>query len=96
MRLPIFVRTICRTLGVGAMRIRAQAQNFYPSRRSPGMTIRPTCWRSSRREVIVVESFTVGEKEIAAAGSSLKFVQKYGVTTRTLIVPPVKLQALNC
>src|SRR5215470_17754214 len=31
--------------------------------------------------VIVVESLSVGEREIAATGGSLKIVQKYGVTT---------------
>jgi phosphoglycerate dehydrogenase-like enzyme len=34
--------------------------------------------------VIVVEELIVGATEIAAAGSSLKFVQKYGVTTRNI------------
>jgi phosphoglycerate dehydrogenase-like enzyme len=32
-------------------------------------------------KAIVVESLMVGEKEIAAAGSALRIVQKYGVTT---------------
>ena len=32
-------------------------------------------------QAIVVESLAVGEKEIAAAGATLKIVQKYGVTT---------------
>jgi phosphoglycerate dehydrogenase-like enzyme len=34
--------------------------------------------------VAVVEELTVGPKEIAAAGKSLKFVQKYGFTTRNI------------
>jgi phosphoglycerate dehydrogenase-like enzyme len=34
--------------------------------------------------VIVVEELIVGATEIAAAGSSLKFVQKYGFTTRNI------------
>src|SRR5688572_30037155 len=34
--------------------------------------------------VAVVEELTVGPEEIAAAGSALKFVQKYGFTTRNI------------
>ena len=34
--------------------------------------------------VAVVEELTFGAKEIAAAGNPLKFVQKYGVTTRNI------------
>lgn len=34
--------------------------------------------------VVVVEELTVGAKEIAAAGSALRFVQKYGFTTRNI------------
>jgi lactate dehydrogenase-like 2-hydroxyacid dehydrogenase len=38
----------------------------------------------SGASVAVVEELTVGPKEIAAAGRSLKFVQKYGFTTRNI------------
>ncbi|MGH7811198.1 MAG: NAD(P)-dependent oxidoreductase [Candidatus Binatia bacterium] len=34
--------------------------------------------------VAVVEELSMGAKEIAAAGKSLRFVQKYGVTTRNI------------
>lgn len=35
-------------------------------------------------DVAVIEELTFGAKEIAAAGSQLKFVQKYGFTTRNI------------
>jgi len=38
----------------------------------------------SGASVAVVEELAVGPKEIAAAGNSLKFVQKYGFTTRNI------------
>jgi phosphoglycerate dehydrogenase-like enzyme len=65
-------------------RLRAQAQNLFPSdvrlvdsqdellANLPGAT------------VAAVEELTFGAKEIAAAGSTLKFVQKYGFTTRNI------------
>ena len=37
--------------------------------------------------VIVVEELTVGKEELAATGSALKFVQKYGFTTRNIDSP---------
>jgi phosphoglycerate dehydrogenase-like enzyme len=64
--------------------IRVQAKNIYPT---------DVCLVDSQTEllanapgasVIVVEELTIGEKEIAAAGDSLKFVQKYGFTTRNI------------
>jgi len=65
-------------------RLRAQAQNLFPAdvrlvdnqaellANLPGAT------------VAVVEELAIGAKEIAAAGGSLKFVQKYGFTTRNI------------
>jgi phosphoglycerate dehydrogenase-like enzyme len=65
-------------------KIRDQARNIYPTdvhlvdnqgelqANLPGAT------------VAVVEELTVGAQEIAGAGSSLKFVQKYGFTTRNI------------
>ncbi len=64
--------------------IREQANNIYPGdvrlvdnqeellASVPGAT------------AIVVEELTVGQKELATAGSSLRFVQKYGFTTRNI------------
>ncbi len=62
-------------------KVRAQAQNLYPT------DVRLVDDQAELIEnvpgalAIVVESLTVGPKEIAAAGSTLKIVQKYGVTT---------------
>lgn len=65
-------------------RVRAQAQNLFPAdvrlvdnqaellANLPGAT------------VAVVEELAIGAKEIAAGGGSLKFVQKYGFTTRNI------------
>ena len=65
-------------------RLRAQAQNLFPTdvrlvdnqaellANLPGAT------------VAVVEELAIGANEIAAAGGSLKFVQKYGFTTRNI------------
>jgi phosphoglycerate dehydrogenase-like enzyme len=65
-------------------RVRARAQNIYPAevalvdddtelrQHLPGAT------------VAVVEALKVGAEEIAAAGGSLRFVQKYGFTTRNI------------
>ena len=65
-------------------RVRQQAEHLYPSEvrlvddqdelleNLPGAT------------VAAVEELTFGAKEIAAAGSALKFVQKYGFTTRNI------------
>jgi phosphoglycerate dehydrogenase-like enzyme len=65
-------------------RVRAQAQNLFPAdvrlvdnqaellANLPGAT------------VAVVEELAIGAREIAAAGDSLKLVQKYGFTTRNI------------
>ncbi|MGH7928522.1 MAG: NAD(P)-dependent oxidoreductase, partial [Candidatus Binatia bacterium] len=64
--------------------IRAQASNIYPSdvqlvddqsellTKLPGAT------------VAVIEELKIGPEEVAQAGASLRFVQKYGVTTRNI------------
>jgi phosphoglycerate dehydrogenase-like enzyme len=64
--------------------IRAQVPNIHPSdvhlvednaqllAKLPGAT------------VAVVEELSIGAKEFAAAGGSLRFIQKYGVTTRNI------------
>jgi phosphoglycerate dehydrogenase-like enzyme len=65
-------------------KVRSQATTIYPSQvrlvdgqddmsaNLPGAT------------VLVVEELRVGEREIAAAAGALKFVQKYGFTTRNI------------
>ena len=65
-------------------RVRARAQDLFPAdvrlvdnqaellANLPGAT------------VAVIEELAIGAKEIAAAGGSLKFVQKYGFTTRNI------------
>jgi len=65
-------------------RVRAQAQNLFPAdvrlvddqdellAHLPGAT------------VAVIEELAIGAKEIAAAGGTLKCVQKYGFTTRNI------------
>jgi phosphoglycerate dehydrogenase-like enzyme len=65
-------------------KIRAQAQNIYPA------DVRLVDNQAELLEnvrgatVVVVEELTVGAAELTAAGSSLKFVQKYGFTTRNI------------
>ena len=67
--------------------IRAQAQNIYPSEVHLIDNQAELLAHAARASVIVVEELTVGEQEIATAGSSLKFVQKYGFTTRNIDSP---------
>ena len=64
--------------------IRAQAQNIYPADVRLVDNQAELLTNAAGANVIVVEELTVGEKEIAAAGSALKFVQKYGFTTRNI------------
>jgi phosphoglycerate dehydrogenase-like enzyme len=64
--------------------IRRQAQNIYPTDVCLVDNQTELLANASGASVIVVEELTVGEKEIAAAGNSLKLVQKYGFTTRNI------------
>jgi len=64
--------------------IRAQAQNIYPADVRLVDDQAELLANAGGASVIVVEELTVGEKETAAAGTSLKFVQKYGFTTRNI------------
>lgn len=64
--------------------IRAQAKNIYPTDVRLVDSQAELLANAAGASVIVVEELTVGEKEIAAAGNSLKFVQKYGFTTRNI------------
>ncbi len=65
-------------------KIRAQAPNIYPT------DVVLVDDQSALQEnlagatVAVVEELQIGAQEITAAGGSLKFVQKYGVTTRNI------------
>jgi len=65
-------------------KIRAQARNIYPASVRLVDDQAELVANVSGASVIVVEELTVGAEEIAAAGSALKFVQKYGVTTRNI------------
>ena len=64
--------------------IRGQAQNIYPSDVHLVDNQAELLAHAAGASVIVVEELTVGEQELATAGSSLKFVQKYGFTTRNI------------
>ncbi|MGH7852108.1 MAG: hypothetical protein ACREP3_01605, partial [Candidatus Binatia bacterium] len=64
--------------------IRRQAQNIYPADVRLVDSQTELSANAAGASVIVVEELTVGEREIAAAGSELKFVQKYGFTTRNI------------
>jgi phosphoglycerate dehydrogenase-like enzyme len=65
-------------------KIRAQARNIYPASVRLVDDQAELVANVSGASVIVVEELTVGAEEVAAAGSALKFVQKYGVTTRNI------------
>ena len=64
--------------------IRALAQTIYPAGVHLVDNQTELLAHVASASVIVVEELTVGEQELAAAGSSLKFVQKYGFTTRNI------------
>jgi phosphoglycerate dehydrogenase-like enzyme len=64
--------------------IRRQAQNIYPTDVRLVDSQTELLANVSGATVIVIEELAVGAKELAAAGNALKFVQKYGVTTRNI------------
>lgn len=64
--------------------IRRQAKNIYPTDVHLVDSQAELSANAAGASVIVVEELSVGGKEIAAAGSSLRFVQKYGFTTRNI------------
>jgi phosphoglycerate dehydrogenase-like enzyme len=64
--------------------IRAQARNIFPTNVHLVDSQAELLAAVSGASVIVVEELTVGEKELAAAGSALRLVQKYGFTTRNI------------
>jgi phosphoglycerate dehydrogenase-like enzyme len=65
-------------------KIRAQARNIYPTDVRLVDNQAELAAHVAGASVLVVEELTVGSKEIAAAGSRLKLVQKYGFTTRNI------------
>jgi phosphoglycerate dehydrogenase-like enzyme len=65
-------------------KIRDQARNIYPADVHLVDNQGELQANLSGATVAVVEELTVGAGEIAAAGSLLKFVQKYGFTTRNV------------
>ena len=65
-------------------KIRSQAQNIYPANVRLVEHQKDLLSNVAGASVVVVEELTVGGREIAAAGSSLKLVQKYGFTTRNI------------
>jgi glyoxylate reductase len=62
-------------------KVRSQAPNLYPADVRLVDDQSQLLANVPGAEAIVVESLSVGEKEIAAAGETLRIVQKYGVTT---------------
>jgi phosphoglycerate dehydrogenase-like enzyme len=64
--------------------IRARARNIYPSDVCLVSTQAELLANLAGAAVLVVEELEVGPDEIAAAGSALRFVQKYGLTTRNI------------
>jgi phosphoglycerate dehydrogenase-like enzyme len=65
-------------------KIRDQARNIYPADVHLADTQDELLANAAGASVIVVEELTIGQKELAAAGGSLRFVQKYGFTTRNI------------
>jgi phosphoglycerate dehydrogenase-like enzyme len=64
--------------------IRAQVPNIYPSVVHLVDDKRQLLAHLPGANVAVVEELKMGEDEIAAAGGSLQFIQKYGLTTRNI------------
>lgn len=62
-------------------RVRAGAEDLYPVDVRLVDDQPELLANVSAAQAVVVESLAVGEREIAAAGGTLKIVQKYGVTT---------------
>src|ERR1051325_1092872 len=68
-------------------KIRAQAKNIYPTDVRLADNQAELLANGSGATAIVVEELTIGAEELAAAGRSLGFVQKYGFTTRNIDEP---------
>lgn len=65
-------------------RLRKQAPNLYPSDVQLVDSQEELLAQLPGADVAIVEELTFGAKEVVAAGKSLKFVQKYGFTTRNI------------
>lgn len=65
-------------------KIRAQVSNLYPSNVRLVDDNAQLLAHLPGASVAVVEELSIGRAEIAAAGGSLRFVQKYGFTTRNI------------
>jgi phosphoglycerate dehydrogenase-like enzyme len=65
-------------------KIRAQARNIYPTDVRLVDNQGELQAHLAGATVAVVEELSLGAEEITAAGNSLKFVQKYGFTTRNI------------
>ena len=68
-------------------KVREQSQNLYPTDVRLVDDQAELLANVAGAQVVVVESLAVGEKEIAAAGGTLRIVQKYGVTTPRIDQP---------
>jgi phosphoglycerate dehydrogenase-like enzyme len=62
-------------------KVRSQAQNLYPTEVRLVNDETELLANVPGAQAVVVESLAIGEREIAAAGGTLRIVQKYGVTT---------------
>lgn len=65
-------------------KIRAQAKNIYPAEVHLVDTQEELLARLPGASAAVIEELTFGAREVAAAGKHLRFVQKYGFTTRNI------------
>ena len=75
--------------------IRAQAKNIYPTEVHLVDSQTELLAQAPGASVIVVEELTIGEQELVAAGSLLKFVQKYGFTTRNIDGPACEASSVK-
>ena len=64
--------------------IRAQVRNIYPSDVRMVDDNAQLLANLPGASVAVIEELSIGAQEIAAAGGSLRFIQKYGFTTRNI------------
>jgi phosphoglycerate dehydrogenase-like enzyme len=65
-------------------RMRAQVQRLYPADVRLVDNPAELLEKIPGASVAVVEELAIGRREVAAAGNSLRIVQKYGVTTRNI------------
>src|SRR5919106_5135129 len=65
-------------------RVRSQVQRLYPADVRLVDNPAELLEKIPGASVAVVEELAIGRREVAAAGNSLRIVQKYGVTTRNI------------